>query len=314
MKDPAAKALSAGFLWLFFWCTAAAALNFSGPKYTDPAKTIRVKVGQEFGLLLESNPTTGYQWQLAEQPDLDVVTLVINEYQGAESDRLGAGGHELWIFQATGPGQAVIKLAYLRPWEKDKKPSQTVKYTVLVKDAAPTPGGRLLPDEAKTIIADKAQAVIAALKNKDFVKLAGFFHPAKGVRFSPYAYININRDVVLKSDQVAPLITSGQVKTWGKYDGSGLPIELSLAGYYRQFIYSGDFASATQVGYNQFLGRSNIANNIFAVYPEAITVEYYLPGPKTEDRDFAWQSLRLIFEKSEAGWYLVGISHDGWTI
>lgn len=129
------------------------ALDFSGPKYTDPAKPIQAKVGQEFGLLLESNPTTGYQWQLAEQPDQDVATMVINEYLGAESDRLGAGGHELWIFQATGPGKTVIKLAYLRPWEKDKKPDKTVQYTVVVKDEALAPGARPSPVGAKADIA-----------------------------------------------------------------------------------------------------------------------------------------------------------------
>jgi len=31
--------------------------------YGDPAQTIEVKVGQEFIIALDENPTTGYAWQ-----------------------------------------------------------------------------------------------------------------------------------------------------------------------------------------------------------------------------------------------------------
>ncbi len=35
-----------------------------------------------------------------------------------------------------------------------------------------------------------AKRVVTALKNKDMRRLATFFHKTKGVRFSPYGFIN----------------------------------------------------------------------------------------------------------------------------
>lgn len=41
--------------------------------YRDPAQPIEVLVGQAFSLTLESNPSTGYHWQLAQPVDETIV-------------------------------------------------------------------------------------------------------------------------------------------------------------------------------------------------------------------------------------------------
>lgn len=53
----------------------------------------------------------------------------------------------------------------------------------------------------------------------------------------------------------------------------------------------------------------SISVNIYYNY-----VEYHFPGfeKKYEGKD--WKSLRLVFEKKNDRWYLVGIVHDQWTI
>lgn len=303
-----------GLTWLIL-ADPIQALDFSGPKYSDPARPIQVEVGDDFAIVLEANPTTGFQWQLGDELPADVLTLVINEYQGAETDLVGAGGQDIWVFQATGPGKAVIGLEYLRPWERDSESVKTVKFTVLVKSPE-TPAGSssISSAEAEQLIADQAQAVVLALKHKEFVKFSGFFHPDQGVRFSPYTYIDPDKDVILTADKITGLLGSGEKMLWGSYAGSGSPIRLSLAGYYRRFIYDRDFALAQQIGYNQFIGRSTTINNIFAVYPEAIVAEYYSPGSDPKYKGLDWKSLRLVFEKKGDIWYLVGLVHDEWTI
>jgi hypothetical protein len=155
-----------------------------------------------------------------------------------------------------------------------------------------------------------AQEVILALKNKDMIKLAGFVHPQKGVRFSPYAYVDFKADLVFSRSQVENLFKDKTKYLWGYYDGSGEPINLTFAEYFEKFIYDRDFLNAKKISYNQTIGKGNTINNSFEVYPGAVIIEYHFPGfdPQREGTD--WESLRLVFKEG----HLVGIIHDLWTI
>lgn len=105
-----------------------AAANFS-----DPAKPVNVAVGREFTLTLESNRTTGYQWQLAKSPDETVVKLIGNRYELPDSRLIGAGGREVWAFKAVGKGKTEVDLRYVRPWEKDIPSAKEAVFSVVVE-------------------------------------------------------------------------------------------------------------------------------------------------------------------------------------
>jgi inhibitor of cysteine peptidase len=92
--------------------------------YSDPSVPIVVEEGQEFVIVLESNPTTGYQWQLAEPLEEEILSLVKTEFEEPEEDLVGAGGEEKWTFKAEGRGDTTIDFAYVRPWEEE--PSGTL--------------------------------------------------------------------------------------------------------------------------------------------------------------------------------------------
>lgn len=173
---------------------------------------------------------------------------------------------------------------------------------------------RISPSEAEKITAGRAKEVILAIKDKDMVKLSTFIHPGKGIRFSPYSYVDLENDLVFTASRIRNILADKTEYTWGAYDGSGLPIELTFEEYFKRFIYDQDFANATEIGYNRIIGRGNTINNNFEVYPGAIIVEYHFPGfdPKYEGMD--WKSLRLVFEEKADAWHLVGIIHDEWTI
>jgi inhibitor of cysteine peptidase len=104
-----------------------------------PVQTLVVGQGQVFQVTLAANHTTGYQWMLAKAPDPKVVKLATNNYVPDKAEgpdgkrRMGVGGHEIWTFQAMGPGRVVIVLNYLQPWEKDKKPAKTRSLEVEVR-------------------------------------------------------------------------------------------------------------------------------------------------------------------------------------
>jgi inhibitor of cysteine peptidase len=92
-----------------------------------------VKVGQEFTITLESNRTTGFQWQLAKPLDESVVRLVSSNYQAPTTNAIGAGGKEIWTFKAVGAGKAEIALEYVQPWEQDVDPAIEQTYTITIK-------------------------------------------------------------------------------------------------------------------------------------------------------------------------------------
>jgi hypothetical protein len=166
----------------------------------------------------------------------------------------------------------------------------------------------------KSIIEKRATDVLTAIKNYDMKKLAGAVHPDKGVRFSPYAHVDVDRNLVFTAEEVKKLAADSTPYLWGYYDGSGEPITLKFSDYRKKFIYDVDFINAEQVGYNKTLGLGNSVNNSFEVYKNSIIVEYHFSGFDPEYAGMDWRSLRLVFEKKNDIWYLVGIIHDQWTI
>lgn len=169
-----------------------------------------------------------------------------------------------------------------------------------------------IPLSTQQEVLDRAAKVIAAVKDKDMTALSGYVHPQLGLRFSPYAFIK-DTDLVFPADKIASLITDNIVYSWGAYDGSGTPIDLTFADYYSKFIYDVNFANAPEWSLNRRLGVSTSIDNIFEFYQSAMFVEFYFPGFDPQYEGMDWRSLRLVFMEDNHTWYLVGIIHDQWT-
>jgi len=101
----------------------------------DNGKTLTAKAGQELVVSLKGNPTTGYTWILA---GIDGAAVVLDgkiEYQEDPhpEPRVGVPGMFRAKFKALQSGKATVKLAYLRPWEKNQKPAELFEITVSVE-------------------------------------------------------------------------------------------------------------------------------------------------------------------------------------
>ncbi|WP_438315499.1 hypothetical protein [Sporosarcina sp. FA9] len=161
---------------------------------------------------------------------------------------------------------------------------------------------------------EAATTVLRALKNGD-MKTVAAWASRKGVRFSPYAYVDTKTDLVFSRDELEGLMGDPTERIWRTYPGSGDLIELTFKEYYNQFIYDADFMSDAEVSVNEMLGESTTINNLNEVYPKESHnfVEYYIDGfdPVYEGMD--WRSLCLVFEKIGDDSALVGIIHNQWT-
>jgi predicted secreted protein len=102
----------------------------------DDEKLVNLSIGDTLQIKLPGNYTTGYQWEVKEGYDDDVIKQVgKGSYQPEKTDMVGVGGIATFTFKATGPGRTDLNLEYLRPWEKDGDVPEDFEITVVVKKA-----------------------------------------------------------------------------------------------------------------------------------------------------------------------------------
>ncbi len=99
----------------------------------DSGSTLSLAVGDEFTILLEENPTTGYSWELKFGAGLRVLSDAYEAPSPSPSPgpRLGAGGVHRWVVKVVSSGSAEVTGVYRRPWEPaTAKPAQVFNLTV----------------------------------------------------------------------------------------------------------------------------------------------------------------------------------------
>jgi uncharacterized protein len=103
--------------------------GYSGGQ-TAANTTINTSTNNEFNVTLDSNPSTGYQWQV-RSIDETIVKLKNDEYIPPKSELVGASGKQVLAFEALKEGNTTIMLEYIRPWEPET-PAQVYSVNVIV--------------------------------------------------------------------------------------------------------------------------------------------------------------------------------------
>jgi inhibitor of cysteine peptidase len=99
------------------------------PKVYHQGDNISVKQGDEFVISLPANPSTGYEWTAADNPDVTFESS--HQVQGGSQP--GAPGTQELAFRADHTGQSTLELAYSRSFEPGVPPAKTAKFPVTVK-------------------------------------------------------------------------------------------------------------------------------------------------------------------------------------
>ncbi len=87
-------------------------------------KSYTVALGENVVLELESNPSTGYVWEMKEISNKGNVELVSKEFKASNSNKnfVGEGGVDQWTFKGNKKGKVILNFRYKRPNEdKDEK-------------------------------------------------------------------------------------------------------------------------------------------------------------------------------------------------
>ena len=167
-------------------------------------------------------------------------------------------------------------------------------------------------DFDKKTLEQQALRIQRTLANKDFARLTNDIHPARGIRFSMYAYIRPKTDKVFSREQYAKYVQSPNIRfTWGEKDGTGDLFITSLPTYLDTWVDGKKFNN-TSINVNKFQNNGNSINNLQEIYPESEVAEFYYKG--TDEYDgMDWRILRLVFDEYQGKRYLIAIINDEWT-
>ena len=181
--------------------------------------------------------------------------------------------------------------------------------------AATAPTQASTPSAAPEAVRKAAVEVVAALKARDMATVARYAHPTRGVRFSPYAFVDPAKDQVWKAEELTGWFADTKARIWGTEDGTGFDIERTPTAYYERFVFPMDFTTGATINVDADQARGNSINNAATVYPDGVRVEFYLPPTQTPEGPMPdWRALRLVFVEVAGEPRLVAVIHDQWTI
>jgi len=101
----------------------------------DADSQVELEQEQILVVTLESNPTTGYRWEVVETQESILEQMGEAEFKPSETGEpplVGAGGWEIFRFKAISAGRMTLQLVYHRPWEEGVEPVKTFSIQVVV--------------------------------------------------------------------------------------------------------------------------------------------------------------------------------------
>ena len=102
------------------------------PEPTDNTQLLTVPAGESFELVVPSNPSTGYHWDIIPELDMNIVEFISQDYIAEQPVSPGSGGVDVWTFRALNAGETTIVLGYFPP-ENDSDPEEPVTFSIRVE-------------------------------------------------------------------------------------------------------------------------------------------------------------------------------------
>ena len=102
------------------------------PEPSDHTQLIAVKAGKTFELVVPSNPSTGYHWDVIPELDENIVQFVSQEYIPEQPVKPGSGGVDVWTFRGINPGDTTVVLGYYPP-ANTNDPEEVITFSIRVE-------------------------------------------------------------------------------------------------------------------------------------------------------------------------------------
>jgi inhibitor of cysteine peptidase len=99
---------------------------------TDSLSDVSLDVGDQLEVSLESNPTTGYSWELGPLPE--GLELASSEFEEPSGSLVGAPGTQLFVFDTVGAGSGILRFEYVRVFDDPVVAETIVEYVLTIAD------------------------------------------------------------------------------------------------------------------------------------------------------------------------------------
>ena len=93
---------------------------------------IETRQGEVFEIALESSPTTGFRWELADPPN--PLVQLISDTIDPNMSASGAPAVQRFQFRAEAPGQCELTFHYRRSWEQ-KPPREIQRFSIHISSS-----------------------------------------------------------------------------------------------------------------------------------------------------------------------------------
>ncbi len=133
--------------------------------------------------------------------------------------------------------------------------------------------------------------------------------------FSPYAFVDTNSLVVLKSNDLSQIFSSENSFFWGVQNGTGDSLLLAFREYEKRYINDFALTDTTSVIFSvveEPKTHGSELHNIHILYPEAVLVEIHKPA--NDEMGMNWRSLIFVIQNQDDELKLIGLVHNEWTI
>ncbi len=92
---------------------------------------VKVKKDASFQVLLNANPTTGFDWRIVAY-DSAIIEIKQKHFIQSETHRMGAPGKQVFKFKAIAAGATDLRLIYARPWERATSETDSFRVHIIV--------------------------------------------------------------------------------------------------------------------------------------------------------------------------------------
>ena len=108
---------------------------------SDAGSLVRIEPGQQLVIQLNSNPSSGFKWEINKKLDQNVVLSDGTRFEmtSAQRQRQDQVGTQYLRFVGQQPGRTTIKLVYVQPrvGTRDDSPTYSVEVIVAPKPVSP---------------------------------------------------------------------------------------------------------------------------------------------------------------------------------
>ena len=135
LLHPDSRTIMKRLIILLTLAAAGVAACDRGPRLSDPAKTVRVDVGETVRISLRDSPGTGYAWHLVDFAGGALLVLADSGYWMSRANRKadGGGGVKSWTFRALREGPATVSLVRVPPGMAPETMRDTTRFRVIIK-------------------------------------------------------------------------------------------------------------------------------------------------------------------------------------